>query len=612
MSVGSEPFVTDLIAAQARRRPGQAAWVCGERQLTYADLERQAGRLARRLRRLGVVPETTVAIALDRCSELAVSVLAVLKAGGCYLLVDVGQPMDRLAAVLAQTRPAVLIGARPVPPALRAQAREVIEADELGTAEARKEEAETATEEVGGRPGNAAYVIFTSGSTGAPRGVVVTREALLNHATVMAARLGLSASDRVLQFASLAFDVAVEELFPSWISGATVVARPEAATLSGGELLRFVEEQRLTVLNLPSPFWHGWVEELTPARVTALATLRVMVVGSDVTQASALARWRSLFGTSVAWYNAYGPTEATVTATLYEADAEAMSEGPVVPIGRAIANTEAHVLDARMERVPDGQDGELFIGGPGLARGYLGAADLTAARFVPHPFGRPGSRLYRTGDRVRRRRDGQLEYVGRLDDQLKIRGVRVEPAEVEHVLMDHPQVEEAVVVARGSASGKQLIAYLRPADPRLTAGEVREYLAQRLPGPMVPAAVVFAERSLPRTAGGKLDRRAVAELPEVQTGARGPRVSPRTALEGTLARLWTEVLELEDVGVEEDFFALGGHSLLAMRLAARVRETLGVELPVPALFEAPTVAALARQMEALGPDPAAGARASCR
>ena len=463
----------------------------------------------------------------------------------------------------------------------------------------------------------AAYVIYTSGTTGRPKGVVVPHGALANHAAAIAGAYGLRPDDRVLQFASISFDIAGEEIYPSLAPGATLVLRTPALSLEPRALVQLIDRRRLTVVNIPTPLWHEWCGELELAgsRQQALlppAGLRLVVVGTEGALPERLGAWLDGLGragrSAPRWVNAYGPTEATVTSILYAASprrGRSVAAAPVrVPIGRPIAGLRAYVLDARLEPVPLGSAGELCLGGAGLARGYLGRPSATAAVFVPDPFAarRPdaGGRLYRTGDLARVRPDGAIEFLGRTDDQVKIRGFRIEPGEVEAALAGHPEVREVAVVAREAGGDRRLIAYVAPRDGEEppAADALADWLHERLPAYMVPAAFVSLAE-LPLTPAGKVDRERLPEpAPDAVTGERAPYLAPRTPAEEALAAIWSDVLEVERVGVDDDFFRLGGHSLLATRVISRVRDRLGVELPLRALFEARTVAALAPRLGA--------------
>lgn len=588
-------------AAQARRRPDATAVEDGLARLTYRALERDANRLGNRLIRAGAGPERVVAIAVERSPHLVVALLGVLKSGAAYLPVDPGVPLARRAALLSRSGAIALVAG----PALAAEhaAAElpviVLDADAL-TDESEQAPARPID------PDQLAYVIYTSGSTGDPKGVMVSHAALANHGAAMAETLGLRPSDRVLQFASIAFDVAAEEIYPALATGATVVLRPEPVPAPDAALLRWLGDARISVVNLPASYWHAWTAELmrSSASLEIPATLRAVVVGNEAVQPARLAEWRSRV-CGPAWLNAYGPTEATITSTVYRPDPRDIEisdptdpSDPTVPIGRAIANVVIHVLDGALQPVAPGAPGELFLGGAGLARGYLGAPGLTAERFIPDPFGGPGARLYRTGDRVYMRGD-DLVFMGRTDDQVKLRGHRVELGEIAAALRAHPEVADGAAVVREDAPGvHRLIAYAVP-RAALDAGAgpiaLRRFLEDRLPSYMVPSSVVMVG-ALPRGPGGKLDRAALpVPAPELAT-SYAPPIGP---VARELAAIWGALLGVALVGADDSFFELGGNSLIALQIASRVRVRFGVALSPRDLLDAPTVAAQAARIEQL-------------
>ncbi|HEU4561306.1 MAG TPA: amino acid adenylation domain-containing protein, partial [Longimicrobium sp.] len=517
-----------------------------------------------------------VGICLERGPEMIVSVLAVLKAGGAYVPLDPAYPAERLAFVLADAAVPVLVTQESLRAALPAgDGVAVVSVDGDGERIA-AEPAENPR--AGARPDHLAYVIHTSGSTGTPKGVMVTHRGVPNLARAAAARLGIDGASRVLQFASLSFDAAVWEVFSALLAGATLVLAPREGLLPGPGLLETLRRGRVTVATLPPSV----LAVLPP---DGLPELRTVVSAGEAVDAATVERW----SVGRAYVNAYGPTEVTVCATAARCEAD----GRVPAIGRPLENLRVYVLDAAGRPAPVGVPGELYVGGVGLARGYLGRPGLTAGTFVPDPFGgETGARLYRTGDRVLWRPEGILEYLGRLDVQVKVRGFRIEPGEVEAVLRRHADVTDCVVVAREDASGgTRLVGYVvGKADP----DALRAHLRGSLPEYMLPAAFVFLD-ALPLSPNGKLDRRALS-APELAS-AEDRYVAPRTPAEEVLAGIWAEVLRLDRVGVTESFFELGGHSLLATRVGSRVRNVFGVELPPRALFEAPRVAELAGRVE---------------
>jgi amino acid adenylation domain-containing protein/non-ribosomal peptide synthase protein (TIGR01720 family) len=595
-----ERCIHELFEDQAARAPEAIAVCFGPDRLTYADLDRRATTLSRRLRRLGVGPESPVVLCVERSIEMVVGLLGVLKAGGAYVPLDPAYPADRCAHILEETRAGVVLTQRRLLARLRADGTRVVCLDEASVEGAAPGEA--AGDVRAAAPQNLAYVIYTSGSTGAPKGVLVPHRALVNHSVEMARRYALRPDDRVLQFASLNFDVAAEEIFPTLLRGATLVLRPDPVFVSVPEFHRFLENEGVTVVNLPSSYWHAWVAELGRDERPLPACLRCVVIGSEKTFSDRLAAWNEITDVRPALFNAYGPTEATVTTTVYEAPGgPASGAARLVPIGRPIANVRVYVLDGHLNPVPVGVPGDLHVGGEGVARGYVGRPDLTAERFVPDPFtGAPGARLYRTGDRVRWLLDGNLEFLGRLDDQVKVRGYRIEPGEIERALERHPAVEESVVAAREDAPGEtRLVAYTvgRPgAGPPPSAPDLRAYLKERLPEHMLPSAFVALER-LPRTPSGKIDRKA---LPAPDAGRRdleGGRAEPRTPAEHTLARIWSQVFGRESVGIHDNFFDLGGDSILSIQIVARANQA-GLRLTSKQIFQHQTVAELAAVADA--------------
>jgi amino acid adenylation domain-containing protein len=571
--------VHQLFSEQAFRQPAAIALAWEGGSLTYRALDHRANQLAHRLTALGVGPGVLVAIAVERSPETAVALLGVLKAGGAFVPLDPSYPTERLAFMLDDARPPVLLTQSRLRDRLPATSAVVIELDATDALDSWPEDDPSIAVAVD----DAAYVIYTSGSTGIPRGAVVSYGGLANHAQAAADLFGLAPRDRVLQFASLSFDIAIEELFPAWSRGATVVLRGGDEVLDPVRFTQHVAEHSISVLDLPTAYWHAWVHDLKTRGGTLPPSLRLVVVGGERAQASVFAMWRSLGGDGVRWINTYGPTETTVIATSHEPDG---AVGHEIPIGRPIANATTYVLDDHLRPLPVGVAGELFIGGMGVGLGYWNRPELTAERFLPDPFAsRAGSRMFKTGDRVRWRTDGQLEFLGRRDEQVKIRGYRVEPGEIEAALLALPGVDATAVIAAVGPEGEaRLHAYFVGAPDAET---LRRALRGTLPAPMIPATFTRLS-ALPMTPTGKTDRRA---LPAPATSASLPIASaaPRDPIEARLANVWEEVLGIRPVGVTDSFFDLGGHSLLAIRLLARVEEAFGRRLPLPSLFLGPTV-----------------------
>jgi amino acid adenylation domain-containing protein len=580
----SYPAVTipERFAAQAAATPERLAVTCAGASLTYRELDEAANRLARRLRRLGVGPEVVVGVALHRSLEMVVALYAVLKAGGAYLPLDLAYPDERIALLAADAGAPVVL-------TLEEHRGRFAAVPDCVVIALDSEREEIAAEASGALPGeidgaSLAYVIFTSGSTGAPKGVMNTHAGIANRLLWMQEAYTLGAGDRVLQKTPFTFDVSVWEFFWPLLTGARlVVAEPEGHR-DPRYLLRTLVAEEITTLHFVPSMLQVFLEE--PGVAAAVSVRQVMASGEALPAPLAERFFASLSGARL--HNLYGPTEAAVDVSAW---ACAPGESPV-PIGRPIANIDLRLLDRSFRPVPVGAPGELCIGGVGLARGYRNRPALTAEKFVPHPEGSgPGERLYRTGDLARWRPDGRIEYLGRLDHQVKIRGQRIEPGEIEAVLAQDPAVRECVVLAREDRPGDhRLVAYVVPRSAALAVDELRAALRRRLPEPMIPAAFVVLA-ALPLTANGKLDRRA---LPAPDATARGPMVAPRTAAEAVIAGIWRDVLGLPAVGVEDNFFDRGGHSLLATRVTSRLRTAFGVEIPVRALFETPTIAQLAQ------------------
>ena len=572
--------VHERIAAQAARTPGAIAVEAAGMRFTYAELDARAERLAARLRAAGVGPEVRVGVCLERSAALVTSFLAVLKAGGVYVPLDPAHPAERLAGMAGDAGLRVLLAAEETRERLPRGGIAVLSPDDAGGGEGFR------APRVPIAPANLAYVLYTSGSTGPPKGVGIPHGALASHMAWMDGALPLAPSDRVLQRTPATFDASLWELCAPLMAGATLVVGGVEAHRDGAEILRAVREDRITVLQLVPSLLAAVLEEAGPA---AGGSLRRLCCGGEALPTALAGRARAAFGAEVV--NLYGPTEVTIDA----ASAVHATGNPsaTVPIGRPVDRARAYVVDAATSLVPPGVPGELLLGGAQLARGYLGRPGLTAERFVPDPFGtEAGARLYRTGDRTRWRPDGALEFLGRLDAQVKLRGLRVEPGEIEAVLRRHPLVRECAVVLREDAHGEaRLAAYVVGGAE---AGALRAHQRRALPEPLVPGAIVGLDR-LPLTPNGKLDRRALP--PPHPVPSADAYTPPRTPEEEVLAGIWADLLRLERVGVEETFLALGGHSLLATRVVSRVRDALGVELPLRALLEDGTVAALARRVE---------------
>ncbi|HEX2203314.1 MAG TPA: amino acid adenylation domain-containing protein, partial [Longimicrobium sp.] len=559
--------IHQLIEDQAERTPNAVAVVFEDDAVTYGELNARANRLAHRLVRLGVGPEVRVGLCLERSVEMVVSILAVLKAGGAYVPLDPGYPAERLAYMLEDSGVPVLLTQERLRGILPSSNATVLAVDSEW-AEIETERAENPTPAVS--PSNLAYVIYTSGSTGRPKGAMNAHRGVVNRLWWMQAEYGIGAEDVILQKTPFSFDVSVWEFFWPLQQGAKLVmARPEGHR-DPAYLAEVIETEGVTTLHFVPSMLQQFVEEADSARC---GSLQRVICSGEALPPALVARFHERFPATVGLHNLYGPTEAAVDVSYWAC--ERGDATGVVPIGRPVWNTQLYVLDAALRPVPVGVPGELYIGGVQVARGYLDRPGLSAERFVPDAFAtEAGARLYRTGDKVRWRTDGALEYLGRLDEQVKIRGLRIELGEIEAAIRRHEGVTDCVVVARADAAGeKRLVAYV---VGEAEADALKTALRRSLPEYMVPSAFVFLD-ALPLSPNGKLDRKA---LPAPEFGGAAERyVAPRTEVEEALAGVWAEVLRLERVGVEESFFDLGGHSLLATRVVSRVREVLRVELP---------------------------------
>jgi amino acid adenylation domain-containing protein/non-ribosomal peptide synthase protein (TIGR01720 family) len=591
-----------LSELQARRTPDAVA-VVGERgALTYRELNARANRLAHRLIRFGLGPEARVALCLERTPELIVGALGILKAGGAYVPIDPSSPRERIEFVLADSGAALLLTAGQPAASLHDGALPVLRLDADDADRAAAMAADEDDPAVAVDPENLAYLIYTSGSTGRPKAVMCRHKSVVSYTLAAARAFGLGRDDRVLQFLSLSFDASAEEIYPCLTRGATLVLRDEAMLGSATQFLDTCRRWRLTVLDLPTAFWHELVAQSGESLASLARSVRLVIIAGEQALPERLAAWHRAVGDRVRLVNTYGPTEATIVATSCDLSLATAREheNPPVPIGRPVANLQVHLLDRDLQLLPIGVTGELYLAGIGLARGYLARPDLTAAAFVPNPhayLGEGGARLYKTGDLGHYLPDGRIEFLGRADRQVKVRGFRVELGEIESRLRDHPAVRDAVVVAqREPDGGTRLVAYLAGAVELLpSTRELRDFLHAKLPAYMAPSAVVPLA-AFPLNTSGKIDRQALP-LPAAPSMEQEDQPAPRTPMEELVAGVWCEVLRLDQIGVHDDFFALGGHSLRATQVASRLRQALGHEVPLRTLFEAPTVTALAAWLD---------------
>jgi amino acid adenylation domain-containing protein len=575
--------IHELFEAHVRERPDAMALVWGEESLTYRELDARANQLANHLVRLGVGPDARVGVLLERSAELIVSILAVLKAGGCYVPLDPSYPAERLRLMLSDSSVRVLLSRGDLAGEMEADGLSVVHLD--GAAGAWGSESVEAPRG-GATPENLAYIVYTSGSTGKPKGVMVAHRHVVQ-LVVETDYVQIRPGDRVAQASNASFDALTFEAWGAFLNGATLVGIPRDVLLSPPALYQMLRDERITTLYQTTALLNQLSRELPDV----FAPLRDVLFGGQAADADSVRRLLKAGGPQ-RLLHMYGPTETTAWCS-WEKVEHVAEDALTVSVGRATGNQRIYLLDSALNPVPVGVPGEAYVGGDGVVRGYLDRPGLTAERFLPDPFtAQPGARMYRTGDRLRWKADGKLEFVGRVDEQVKIRGFRIEPGEIEAALTAHAGVLEVRVIVREDEPGKQrLVAYVvGDAD----AEALREHLRQSLPEYMVPGAFVALER-IPLTPNGKLDRKALP-APELAS-AEERYVAPRTPVEEVLAEIWAEVLRLERVGVHDSFFDLGGHSLLIMRLLAKIQATFNQEISIRTVFSMPTLEAMAGEIE---------------
>ncbi|MER6737727.1 amino acid adenylation domain-containing protein [Streptomyces puniciscabiei] len=590
--------LVELFERQAAQRTDAVAVTCDGTTLTYGELNARANRLARHLVARGVGPESLVGICLERSAELVVALLAVLKAGGAYLPIDPDSPADRIAYIVQDAQPVLLVTTSTNATAQDlAQDLPLVHLDDAEAFAGQPDADLTDAERLAAlRPAHPAYVIYTSGSTGRPKGVLIPHRNVVGLFTATE-DFAFGADDVWTLFHSYAFDFSVWELWGPLLYGGRLVVVPYDVSRSPADFLKLLARERVTVLNQTPSAFYQLIQADAEAPGQELA-LRYVVFGGEALDLGRLADWYARHASDApVLVNMYGITETTVHVTRIDLDEHSAARYRASVIGPAVPGLRAYVLDTNLRPTPTGVTGELYVAGYGQARGYHGRPGLTAGRFVACPYGEPGERMYRSGDLVRWSRKGRLEYVGRADSQVKIRGFRIELGEIEHALAGHPGVAQAVVLVREYQEGdKRLVGYVVPEpDAALDAAELAAYLHERLPDYMVPSALIpLAE--IPLTSNGKLDRRA---LPEEDTRAAAGR-EPRNAFEEKLCALFGELLGRENVGIDDGFFALGGHSLLATRLSVRIRKEFDIDIPIRTIIKYPTVAELAALMLAGG------------
>ena len=582
--------VHQLFELQAEKTPDAIAVECADRWLSYGELNRRANQLAHHLIGLGIGPEKLVAIAVERSIDMVVGLLAILKAGGAYLPLDPNYPGERMRLMIEDSQAALLLSEKRLAAARQWEFKDGVNTvylDDHWPIIARHGDDNP---NVAVKPNQLAYVIYTSGSTGLPKGVAIEHRALVNCLVAIGKQIGIAADDGWLAVTTISFDIAALELYLPLIAGARTIIASQAELHDGAALLARLSSAEVTIMQATPSLW----KLLLTSDGRRKPGLKILSGGEALARPLA----DRLLNHSDSVWNLYGPSETTIWSTL----AKVAADGQPITIGRPIANTKIYILDSRLQPTPIGVPGDLYIGGDGLARGYWHRPELTAERFIPDPFNADGNgRLYRTGDRARYRADGEIEFLGRDDYQVKIRGHRIELGEIEAALQRHPAIKEAVIVARNrdSSDEPELIAHLVCRDaPEPAASALRQFLRRTLPDPMVPATFVFIER-MPLTPNGKIDRKALPAPDGAAPRRETNFTAPRNEIETAIAQVWSEVLGRPGIGVDDNFFDLGGHSLIATRIAARLRAQFKIEIALRKLFELPTVAALATYVEQL-------------
>ena len=590
-----------MFEEQVARTPKNIAVQFGPSTLTYTDLNQRANQLAHHLRTQGVGSEILVGVCLERSIDLIVILLAILKAGGAYVPLDPSYPPDRLKFMLSDAQPKII-----VTHSAFSRKFEVYKTGHLicmDTDQHIFNGYSIENPDSGSRANNLAYVIYTSGSTGHPKGVMIEHRGWANYCLSAQYTYDLLPEDRILQFASISWDTSAEEIFPCLTSGSTLILRTADMIDSMRHFLQRCKEWDITVLSLPTAFWHELITQIATENLTIPACIRAVIFGGERALEARLAEWYQFVPRTVRLFNTYGQTECTAVTTCCEL-LPSLPAGDV-PLGKPVHNVRAYLLDDQRQPVSLGETGELYVGGVGVGRGYLGQPEMTNKHFISDPFsGTPGDRLYKTGDLVRFRLDGNLEFVGRVDQQIKLRGIRVEPGEIEAVVLQHPSMQSVVIVGQPAGpTPDYLAAYVVfHADQTLSASELRSWLGERLPDFMIPAIFVSLD-SLPLTPNGKVDRRALPIPDFSQTSSNHQHIEPKDELELRLVKLWERLLQRHPISIDDNFFELGGHSLLAVRMITQLEKEFGKPLSLALLFHAPTIEKMAEVLRDQGWQP---------
>lgn len=593
-----EISICSLIESISHDYPENIAIIHSSKSISYIELNSKANKLANHLKSIGVDINTYVGIYLERSFDLIISILAVLKTGAAYIPLDPKNPQQHLESIIHDAALSFVV--------TNTQFSAYFDEKDITVINIDKEHHKIEAHSSKNLPllsdlRLAAYVIYTSGSTGKPKGVVVTHRSLVNHNYHIKNCYAITKNDKVLQFSSISFDISVEEIFPTLISGASLVLYPDHEGISIKTLHTVIQVNQITYVNLPTAFWHTWLSEIDEKNILDLLSLRLVVVGGEQAQLSTLMQWKKLFGKRVEWINTYGPTEATVIASLwkYSEHLHKIDDLNTIPIGKPIANCQLYILDAMLHPVPFGSTGELYIAGETLARCYLNQPGMTAEKFIPNPFSHEiGERMYKTGDLARYHRDGAIECIGRIDDQVKIRGFRVELSAVESVLVSNHNVKSAVVIKHVVENAQVfLVAYVvmyHLSDN--TSSELKKYLSEKLPDYMVPLFFIYL-KTIPLTTNGKINKKALP-IPSFDENKKKNIISATTNIEKKLVDIWQVHLNTTSLSIEDNYFDLGAHSLLMLKVHKRIEEVFNLNLSVIKLFEYPTIKSFAAFLSA--------------
>ncbi len=587
--------IHNLFEEQVAKTPDAVAVIFQEQQLTYRELDNRANQLANYLQTLGVKPDSLLGICINRCLEMIVGILGILKAGGAYIPLDPAYPQERLSHMLDDSQVSVLLTTENLLSGLpENKARQICLDKDWDNLIAQHSQQAPLTAV---NPNNLAYIIYTSGSTGKSKGVMIEHNSLVNFTQTATREYRINHRDRILQFASISFDVAVEEMYPCLTSGATLILRTDDFLTSGSGMLQKCHELELTVLDLPTAYWHQLASDLATAECVAPPSLRLVIIGGEAVIPEKVRTWRTSFKNNQCpeLINTYGPTEATVVVTKCKLS-ESINEhtGQIeMTIGRPFDNVQIYILDSCLNPVPIGVPGELHIGGVSVGRGYLNRPDLTAEKFIRDPFN-PGMRMYKSGDLARFLPDGNIDFLGRIDHQVKIRGFRIELGEIETILNQHSAVKEAIVIPQEYEAGdKRLIAYIVPRNAQPPGNkELKDFLKNRLPQYMIPSGFVILE-ALPLTPNDKVDRRALPKPDKTNLNLEEEYLSARNDVEQKLVKLWEQVFGIQPIGIKDNFFSLGGNSLMATSMVVEIEKIFDKKLSQGIFFKASTIEELA-------------------